>query len=81
MKSITTSLLFLLLAATSACATDATADVRDVRAPPTERSSTVTTTAPARPMQAPTSTGTRKHARCRSYFKTVGIACQKRSSR
>jgi hypothetical protein len=81
MKSIATSLLFLLLAATSACATDATADVRDVRVASTERSSTVTDTTPARSTQAPASTGTRKHKRCRSYFKTVGIACQKRASR
>ena len=79
MKSIATSLLFLLLAATSACATDATADVRV--APSTGLSSTATDTTPARSTQAPTSTGTRKHERCRSYFKTVGIACQKRSSR
>lgn len=79
MKSIATSLLFLLLAATSACATDATADLRPL--PSMERSSTFTDTTPARSTQAPASTGTRKHERCRSYFKTVGIACQKRPSR
>lgn len=77
MKSIATSLLFLLLAATSACATDATADLR--AAPSTERSAPITDA--TRSTQAPASTGTRKHERCRSHFKTVGIACQKRPSR
>lgn len=83
MKTITSSLLFLLLAATSAAtlATDPKIENRDARPDvSTERSNDAPAATPASSTQPPTATDTRKKKRCRQHFKTVGIVCRKRTS-
>ena len=83
MKPIATTLLFLVLAATSAStlADSPKAEAQEVRrdlsadrgsaAPAKTSTPTTLPSAPAEP---------RKLKRCRQYFKTVGIGCRKRAS-
>lgn len=84
MKSTATALFILLLSATSdmAFAAEPKAQSQDIRTEQSVESNRVApVTAPEPSIQEATPPKTRKLKRCRSYFKTVGIACRKPASR
>jgi hypothetical protein len=84
MKSIVTTLVFFLLAATSAAtfSREPVAGPQSVRTEATaERSSAAPETASTLSTRPSSSIDTRKQKRCRQYYKTVGIACRKPVSR
>jgi hypothetical protein len=84
MKTIATTLLFLLLTAASAgtLADNPKTDAHDVRAAQsTERTRADAAAKPTPPADAPTPPEPRKQKRCRNHFKTVGIGCRKPASR
>jgi hypothetical protein len=84
MKSIATTLLFLLLAATSAStlADGPKTGPHEVRTElSADRNATEPTTASTPEARTSTPTESRKLKRCRQYFKTVGIGCRKPASR
>jgi hypothetical protein len=83
MKSTATTLLFFLLAASSAAtfsgepkakASDGKTEIS------TDRSNTAPEAA-STPSTRPSSVEPRKKKRCRRHYKTVGIACRTRASR